>query len=97
MIGLKRGTVQLCQHEKEWEVEAQNTILRLKGILGDVIRDIQHVGSTSIISIKAKPIIDIALAVDDFDHILAYEKQLKNQGFHYRPGAQASLRSPVPS
>ena len=93
MIGLKRGTVQLCQHEKEWEVEAQNTILRLKGILGDAVRDIQHVGSTSIISIKAKPIIDIALAVDDFDHILAYEKQLKNQGFHYRPGAQASLRS----
>ena len=30
MIGLKRGTVQLRQHEKEWEVEAQNTILRLK-------------------------------------------------------------------
>ena len=48
MIGLKRGTVQLCEHEKEWEIEAQNTIARLKEILGDVIKDIQHVGSTSI-------------------------------------------------
>ena len=36
MIGLKRGTVQLCEHEKEWEIEAQNTIARLKEILGDV-------------------------------------------------------------
>ena len=45
MIGLKRGTVQLCEHEKEWEIEAQNTIARLKEILGDVIKDIQHVGS----------------------------------------------------
>ena len=92
MIGLKRGTVQLCEHEKEWEIEAQNTIDRLKEILGDVIKYIQHVGSTSILTIKAKPIIDIALAVDDFDNILAYEKQLKDAGFYYRPNAQASLR-----
>lgn len=92
MIGLKRGTVQLCEHEKEWEIEAQNTIARLKEILDDVIKDIQHVGSTSILTIKAEPIIDIALAVDDFDDILAYEKQLKDAGFYYRPNAQASIR-----
>ena len=92
MIGLKRGTVQLCEHEKEWEIGAQDTIVRLKEILGDVIKDIQHVGSASILTIKAKPIIDIALAVDDFDDILAYEKQLKAAGFYYRPNAQASLR-----
>lgn len=47
MIGLKRNTVQLYDHEVEWEIEAQNTICRLRSILGDVIRDIQHVGSTS--------------------------------------------------
>lgn len=92
MIGLKRGTVQLCEHEKEWEIEAQNTIIRLKEILGDVIKDIQHVGSTSILTIKAKPIIDIALAVDDFNDIFAYEKELKNAGFYYRPNVQTSLR-----
>ena len=97
MIGLKRGTVQLCEHEKEWEIEAQNTIARLKEILGDVIKDIQHVGSTSIVTIKAKPIIDIAVAVDKFDDILAYEKELKDAGFYYRPksdlGAQLLFAS----
>lgn len=97
MIGLKRGTVQLCEHEKEWEIEAQNTIARLKEILGDVIKDIQHVGSTSILTIKAKPIIDIAVAVDKFDDILAYEKELKDAGFYYRPksdlGAQLLFAS----
>lgn len=85
MIGLKRGTVRLYQHEKEWEIEAKNTISRLRKILGNVIKDIQHVGSTSILSIKAKPIIDIAVAVDDFNDILVYEKELKNDGFYYRP------------
>lgn len=92
MIGLKRGTVQLYKHEKEWEIEAQNTIARLKDILGDVIKDIQHVGSTSILTIKAKPIIDIAVAVDKFDDILAYEKELKDAGFYYRPNTQAYLQ-----
>lgn len=92
MIGLKRGTVQLCEHEKEWEIEAQNTIARLKEILGDGIKDIQHVGSTSILTIKAKPIIDIAIATDHFDDILAYEKELKDAGFYYRPNTLAALR-----
>ena len=92
MIGLKRGTVKLCEHEKEWEFEAQNTISRLKQILGNVIKDIQHVGSTSILSIRAKPIIDIAVAVDDFDDILSFEKELKDAGFYYRPKSQASIK-----
>lgn len=85
MIGLKRGTVKLCEHEKEWEIEAQNTIFRLKKILGNVANDIQHVGSTAIPSIKAKPIIDIAVAVNDFNDVIALEKELKDEGFYYRP------------
>ena len=93
MIGLARGTVKLCEHEKEWELEAQNTISRLKNILGNVIKDIQHVGSTSILSIKAKPIIDIALAVDDFYDILSFEKELKDAGFYYRPNAQVTIKN----
>lgn len=93
MLGLKRGEVALYEHETEWETEAQNTILHLRNILGDVIKDIQHVGSTAITSIKAKPIIDIALAVDDFSEILAFEEKLKSEGFYYRPNAQATLRN----
>ncbi len=93
MIGLKCGTVKLYEHEKEWEIEAQRTISRLNTILGNAAKEIQHVGSTSISSIKAKPIIDIAVAVDDFNDILAFEKELKDNGFYYRPHAQASVRN----
>ena len=85
MIGLKRGTVKLFNHEKGWELEAQRTIFRLYKILGTVARDIQHVGSTSILAIKAKPIIDIVVAVDDFKDVLALESELGNDGFYYRP------------
>ncbi|MGL5440166.1 MAG: GrpB family protein [Filifactoraceae bacterium] len=88
MIGLKRGTVKLFNHEKEWELEAQRTISRLHKILGSVARDIQHVGSTSIITIKAKPIIDIAVAVDNFNDVLVREREFNNYGFYYLPNAE---------
>jgi len=87
MIGLKKGTVKLIPHETEWEAEAQRTVARLQAILGPVIRDIQHVGSTAIPAIKAKPIIDIAVAVEDFADVLAREKEMNDFGFYYRPNA----------
>lgn len=92
MLGLKRGTVKLYDHEKEWDAEALSTIERLKKILGDSAKDIQHVGSTAVSAIKAKPIIDIAVAADDFNDILKHREQLEKNGFYYRPNAQASLR-----
>ena len=66
MIGLKRGTVLMCDHCIEWEIEANSIISKLKEILGDYAVDIQHIGSTSIKNIKAKPIIDIAIGVKNF-------------------------------
>ena len=84
MIGLKRGNVLLSDHEKEWEIEAEKTISLLKSILGDSAEDIQHVGSTAITSIKAKPIIDIAVAANDFDNVLKLNDELQKSGFYYR-------------
>lgn len=92
MLGLKRGAVALCPHEKAWETEAEQTMARLRQILGPVAVEMAHVGSTAIPTIQAKPILDIAVAVDDFDTLLAYEKQLRAAGFYYRPNAQAGVR-----
>lgn len=85
MLGLKRGTVKLCDHEKEWEIQAENTVKILKSILGDTACDIQHIGSTAVSSIKAKPIIDIVVATDSFEKVLSYETNLREEGFYYRP------------
>lgn len=91
MIGLKRGTVALFDHETAWEEEARQTISLLRQILGSAAKGIEHVGSTSIRSIKAKPIIDIAVAVDRFEDILAFEAELLAHGIYYRPKAQQGI------
>ena len=85
MIGLRRGDVRLFEHCKEWEIEGERTVNELREILGSDAVDIQHIGSTSIKSIRAKPIIDIAVGTDDFNRILAHEAELLKAGYHYRP------------
>ena len=85
MIGLKRGTVRLFPHSSEWETEAKKTIDSLWNILGDIAVDIQHVGSTAISSIMAKPIIDIAVGTKNLDDVLSLENKLRDNGFFYRP------------
>lgn len=84
MIGLKHGTVALFPHESEWEKEAETTAQKLKNILGDSAVDIQHIGSTAIKTIAAKPIIDLAVGVKSFDDIMKYENELKENGFYLR-------------
>lgn len=84
MIGLRRGTVALFPHEKEWEKEAEKITEKLKSILGNDAVDIQHVGSTAVKAIAAKPIIDLAVGVKHFEDILKYENILKEKGFYLR-------------
>lgn len=87
MLGLKRGEVKLCEHEKAWDDNATDTIAVLRGIFGDIAVDIQHVGSTAIPTIVAKPIIDIAVGVKSFDDVKPLITALEKSGFYYRPHA----------
>lgn len=84
MIGLKRGTVELLPHNPLWEDVAAETIKKLKSLLNDVAVDIQHVGSTSIQNICAKPIIDIAVGVNTLDSIKPYIELLKKNEIIFR-------------
>ena len=84
MIGLKRGTVTLVPHQDEWPKEAEKTISALKSILGDAAVDIQHIGSTAIPAIHAKPILDIAVGVRRLNDISPHLEALRSAGFIFR-------------
>ena len=85
MLGLKRGTVSILPHDPKWVLEGERYIGELREILGDIAIDIRHVGSTSIPAIPAKPIIDIALAVQDPDDIMPMLEKLEASGYYLRP------------
>ena len=84
VLGLKRGTVAVELHDPEWERVAKATIEKLRRLLSGVALDIQHIGSTAIKNIVAKPIIDIVVGVSDFDRIFKLNPVLEENGFIFR-------------
>lgn len=82
LLGLKRGEVALCAHQPEWAEKAAEVICALQGIFGEKARDIQHVGSTAIQQIKAKPMLDIAVGVERLDGLEEVLRQLETIGFY---------------
>lgn len=84
MLGLKRGTVLLVPYQEDWQRSAAEVMTELKQIFGNTAIDIQHVGSTAIPSIHAKPIIDIAVGVRKVEDIRLYIPALEQHKFIYR-------------
>ena len=83
-LGLRRGTVALEPHQPEWERIAAETAEKLRNLLKDTAVDVQHIGSTAIRGICAKPIIDIVVGVTDFQKVLAKNRLLAENGFIFR-------------
>jgi GrpB-like predicted nucleotidyltransferase (UPF0157 family) len=63
MIGLERGTVLVVPSDDEWPAAFAQERHCLCKRIGHLMLDIQHVGSTAVPGLAAKPIIDIDAAI----------------------------------
>ncbi len=81
MLGLHKDKVELHRYDKSWRDEFLKEKSILQELLKDYALDIQHVGSTSIPGISAKPIIDIAVAVKDKQALLNIIPILTDAGY----------------
>lgn len=83
MLGLKRGSVSLKEYSPKWpEYFAQEKVLIFQ-LLGDMALDIQHIGSTSVPDLCAKPIIDIGMCVPDAETLTASIPLLIQLGYEH--------------
>ena len=71
-IGLKRGYLELMDYREDYSKIYEKEKEELLKIFKDRIFKIDHVGSTSIIGIKSKPIIDILIQTNDLENFKAY-------------------------
>lgn len=83
MIGLKRGTVKLVPHDKKWNVAFEREKNKLMAKVGSIVVDIQHIGSTAIVGIYAKPIIDMSAGVRRLKDAKKLVKPLDKLGYHF--------------
>lgn len=81
MIGLERGTVQLVSYQPAWKKLFEEEVARLRLALGNRCLQIEHIGSTAIEGMDAKPIIDILVAVDDLSAAGKLVPILKKLGY----------------
>lgn len=85
MIGLKRGIVELSPYTDEWKKLYDKEEKIILSLVKDYIINIQHVGSTSITGLNAKPIIDIIIGIKTFDYLPIIIEKFENNGYIYRP------------
>lgn len=81
MEGVERYKVKLLPHNAAWDKEYEEVKEELIKCWGSHIIDVQHVGSTAIKSICAKPILDVAVCLDSIKEIDA--KALIDLGYEY--------------
>lgn len=82
-LGLPPNQVWLCEYSSQWPVIFAEEKDRIMHAVGPTVLNIQHVGSTSINGLKAKPIIDILLGVERLDIGLQLVPPLKMLAYRY--------------
>lgn len=82
-LGLKRNEVRITPHDNKWVNEFQKVKKTL--LTHTTLKDLQieHIGSTAIKEIHAKPVIDILVGIQSIDEdVTQLEKELRSCGFY---------------
>lgn len=76
--------IEVVEPDAAWPELFDTLRAQIRGALGERALSIEHVGSTSVPGLAAKPVIDIDLTVGDTDDEAAYVPALENLGFVLR-------------
>ncbi len=76
--------IQLAEYDDEWPQLYEREEDRIRAALGERALQIEHVGSTSVPGLAAKPVIDIVLVVADSADEAAYAPYLEAAGYVLR-------------
>ena len=94
--GRERVEIVIADPDPGWADRFAVERERIAKALGGAARLIEHVGSTSVPGLAAKPIIDIVLTVDDVDEERLYAPALRQAGYvmRVREEGHRMLRTP---
>ena len=78
------GTIYLASYDPAWPVLFSRLEQQIREALSDGVLLLEHVGSTSVPGLSAKPVIDMVLTVADSSQEAAYVKPFEEKGFMLR-------------
>jgi GrpB-like predicted nucleotidyltransferase (UPF0157 family) len=83
--------VVVVEYDPQWPRLFEQEKAALLTALGDRLVAIEHMGSTAIPGLSAKPIIDIIAALRSLDEVPACLEPLRGLGYHYVPEFEALI------
>lgn len=95
--GREKRAIVIADHDPAWRERYAAERARILGAIGPSVRRIEHIGSTSVPGLAAKPIVDVLVTVDDPDDEAAFVPALEAAGYVLRvrePGHRM-LRTPA--
>ena len=82
--GNERRAIVLVDHDSSWPVRFQDERAKLTTALGTEAIGIEHIGSTAVPGMVAKPIIDVLVTVADIEDEPRYLPELQRAGYVLR-------------
>ena len=76
--------VVLLSYQNVWQREFKRLCVHLNKILGDDVLVIRHVGSTSVVGLDSKPILDVDIVLKDIRDLDCVTRKLERSGYRFR-------------
>jgi GrpB-like predicted nucleotidyltransferase (UPF0157 family) len=83
--------VRIVDYDPNWPNLFEKEKSLILGAVGHVVVRVEHIGSTAIPGLGAKPIIDILAAVPHLHHAKACIRPLKLIGYEYEPDLETQI------
>lgn len=80
---MRTTRVVVVPYDPAWEAHFRQIAEELKQLLGDLTLAVEHVGSTSVPGLAAKPIIDMDVVIQDYSVFSQVVQLLESGGYYY--------------
>lgn len=78
---MRTKKVVVLPYDRTWKYAFEEIKREIEGAIGDLIIGVEHVGSTSVEGLSAKPIIDIDVVIKDYSTFDAVVSKLESIGY----------------
>ena len=78
---MRTKKVTVLPYDRAWKTAFSDIELEIEAAIGDLVIGIEHVGSTSVEGLSAKPCIDIDVIIKDYSVFGAVVQKLKTIGY----------------
>ena len=85
--------IEVVAYDPDWIAAFEKEAAMVRAVFGPRVIAVHHIGSTSVLGLDAKPIIDILVVLDHTDDITSFDRAMEDVGYRVRGEC---LDAPIP-